>query len=334
MKHKPTPQPVSGSWPGRIHPAVWLLLGAAIATLVRCHSPAEYRPAEAGFPDPVIVAQQALGELSGLAVSTLDSNVLWALNDSGNGNQLFAIDKHNGADLGQVTLDGVVNVDWEDLASFSIDGRAWLLIADVGDNDAERQLVHLWVAREPQPDADGRYQGSIRPAADIAYTYPQGPRDVESVAVDTVGQRIMIISKRDPVPRVYSLPLHTSTPPDGVLQAEYIGEVNQLEQPSNLDRLRFGQRAEWISQPTALDLLNLSDGGQYALLLTYKQAYGFRKLPGQSWADTFAGQPVIVPMPPLPQAEALALDPDGRHYWLTSERLPTPLYRLQLPTSD
>lgn len=330
MKHKPTPPASTGAYPTRWHPLWWLLLGAGIAALVRCHSLPQNQRFDADFPAPATVAQTQLDELSGLAASTRDPHVLWAVNDSGNGNQLFAIDKRDGDDLGRVELSGVVNVDWEDLAAFTKDGRAWLLVADVGDNGAERQLAHLWLVPEPLPEDDGRYSGSIQPKADISYVYPGGARDVESVAVDPSANRIIIISKRDPLPRIYSLPLHTSTP-DGVLVAEFLGEITRLEQPTQADRLRFGQRAQWISQPTALDIHTLPDGGQHALLLTYKQAYLFTRQPQQSWADALGAAPVILAMPLLPQAEALAIDQDGRDYWLTSERLPTPLYRLPLP---
>jgi hypothetical protein len=39
-----------------------------------------------------------------------------------------------GAALGQVSVNGARNRDWEDLAAFTHDGNPHLLIADTGDN--------------------------------------------------------------------------------------------------------------------------------------------------------------------------------------------------------
>lgn len=280
---------------------------------------------------PLTLDEPALNELSGLASSNVRQEVLWAVNDSGNGSELFAINKHTGTTLGTVTVDGVVNVDWEDLAAFEFKQQNWLLIADVGDNSAERQLVHLWLIKEPNANDDGQYNGNIRPTADLVFSYPDGARDVESVDVDVTNQQILIISKREPLPRVYTLPLTTSTPARP-LTANYIGQVTQIPQPTAADHIVFGSRSAWIASPTALSVWqDRHSTNQYALLLTYKQAYLYTKDINQSWADTFSSQPKTVPMPVLPQAEALIVDQLHTTFWLTSEKLPTPLYQLPLP---
>jgi len=275
------------------------------------------------------LAQTELSELSGLAASTLSNNVLWGVNDGGHGGYLYAIDKHSGANLGKLQVSGVVNVDWEDLAAFSIDDQHWLLIADVGDNAAERQLAHLWLVAEPQADAQGHYASSVQPVADIAFRYPDGARDVESVDVDIDKRQIIIISKRDLRPRIYTLPLLTSNPTE-VMEAQYLGEVIHLEQPGLTDRIRFGSQAQWRAQPTALSIQTHANGSHDILLLTYKQTYWFNKQSQQSWAEALASRPVILPIPELAQAEALTFDQDTHSYWLTSERLPTPLYQLPI----
>lgn len=338
MNHKPTPNTLFNPRFRRVLALTALLLAIAAGGLLRCQSTQTNHEARLDarldtsqdIPQPVTLAQTELNELSGLAASPSNASVLWGINDSGNASNLYAIDKHTGADLGHVRLEGVVNVDWEDLASFSLDGRSWLLIADVGDNRAVRQLVHLWLVSEPVANSENRYSGSIQPKADIAYVYPEGARDSESVDVDTRNQQIVIISKREPLPRVYRLPLVTSTP-DSVLTAEFLGEVPELQQPTLSDELVFGQYASSVSQTTALSIRDLADGGQQALLLTYKQAYLYSKQAGQGWGEVFAQKPTIIAMPRLPQAEALSFDQNENLFWLTSEQLPTPLYAIPLP---
>ncbi len=310
------------------------MLGILIMALATCHRDGKPADPVQSAGEAVILAETELDELSGLAGSTINSRVLWGINDSGNASRLFAFDKHTGADLGNVEVSGVVNVDWEDMASFVLDGQHWLLIADIGDNDAVRQLVHLWLVPEPLADAQGRYAGSVRPAADIAYRYPLGARDAESAGVDVTGREIIIISKRDPMPRIYTLPISTVSPA-AVLEARFVGELTQLEQPDWLMRVRLGERAKWRSQPTAMDIQSLPDGRQRLVLLTHMQAYLFDKQPQQSWQAALQGEPGILPIPELRQPEALAFDQHlTSHYWLTSERLPTPLHKLPLPAPN
>src|SRR5262245_9114395 len=74
-----------------------------------------------------------LSEASGIAVSNRRDDVLWVHNDSGNPHELFAVDVRGGS-LGRVQIDDARLGDWEDMASFRLDGRPYLVVGDVGDN--------------------------------------------------------------------------------------------------------------------------------------------------------------------------------------------------------
>ena len=89
-------------------------------------------------------------EASGLARSTRDPNLFWVISDGGP-SVLHAIDK-TGARRGRVKIKKAHNRNWEDLASFQLDGVAYLMIADTGDNNAKRDEVRLYVVEEPDPD--------------------------------------------------------------------------------------------------------------------------------------------------------------------------------------
>ena len=69
----------------------------------------------------------SLSESSGL---TYCRGKLWTHNDSGNGPKIYALNPSNGTIIQTITLEGVINNDWEDLAS---DGYH-LYIADTGNN--------------------------------------------------------------------------------------------------------------------------------------------------------------------------------------------------------
>ncbi|MFD2015217.1 hypothetical protein ACFSJQ_04085 [Vibrio olivae] len=83
----------------------------------------------------VIIKDSHINEASGLTRSRRDNNVLWVNNDSGNAAEIYAINPQ-GERLATVTIPDIDLewLDWEDMASFEMDGKAYLMIADVGDN--------------------------------------------------------------------------------------------------------------------------------------------------------------------------------------------------------
>ncbi len=89
-----------------------------------------------------------LVELSGLAASRIRDDTLWAHNDSLNAPILYAFGS-DGRDLGSLRVEGASYLDWEDMASFELDGQPYLVIGDVGDNKAIRPFVSLFFLREP-----------------------------------------------------------------------------------------------------------------------------------------------------------------------------------------
>lgn len=149
-----------------------------------------------------LLLDSQLDEVSGLAASHGHGDVLWLLDDGGNPARLFAVSRR-GRKLATVTVEGVVKTDWEDLAAFDLDGRHYLLIADTGDNGGLRKTLQLHVVEEPARIQDG----TLRPAWSIAFRWPDGPRDVEAVAVDAERGEILLISKKRQPPELFVLPL-------------------------------------------------------------------------------------------------------------------------------
>ena len=62
----------------------------------------------------------------------------------------------------------------------------------------------------------------MRVARSFALAYPDGPRDCEAVAVDAGEGMVYLLSKRDPLPQLYRVPLHPSTP---LVVAEALGAI-------------------------------------------------------------------------------------------------------------
>ncbi len=264
-----------------------------------------------------------LAEVSGLAVSQRRRDVLWAVNDSGNPAELLALST-DGSVLGAVQVDGARNVDWEDLAAWTQDGRAFLVIADIGDNGARRRRCSLWIVPEPDPAA---LPARVEPARVIHFRYPDGPRDAEGLAIDAAGGRALVVSKRTRPPVLYAVPLGVGDASGAVLTAQRLGEIGGIPAPTALELAADPVTGIYASQPTALDYRE----GLGLLVLTYARPYLFPIPVGESLEDHLGDAPLAVAMPRLLQAEAAALD--GSDLLVTSEQLPAPLLRIDLARS-
>ena len=278
-----------------------------------------------GYAVVADITDRALPEISGLAVSRRDPERIWALNDGGNPAELRLL-ATDGRTLAIYHLAGVRNVDWEDLAAFEFAGIPYLLVADIGDNYARRKEVRLHLFEEPEVPPGGlAAKGELRPRATLRFRYPSGPRDAESVAVDAAHGDIFVLTKREEKPIFHRLPLRLESP-DEVLLAEEIGRLK-------LDEPRFGApggpvtRSLFGASPTAIDL---DAESRDMLLLTYTAVYRLQRETEESWKQALNRPANWLADHPLPHAEALAVDPSGSPAWFTSERLPAPLYRLDL----
>lgn len=280
-----------------------LLLLAAVLATVACASSAA---------SPVLQAR-GLDELSGLQAARRHAG-FWGHNDSGDTARLFRIGP-NGEDLGTVAIHGAGAVDWEDLAAFvAMDGTPMLLIADVGDNKAVRNSVTLYAVPEPAPEAS-----HVELAWTLRFRYSDGPRDAEAVAVVPAREgrpaEMLVLSKRDRPPRLYRLPLAARDEPLAV--ADFLTELRSLPGGAGIP-----------DQPTAMDV---SGDGLSLLVLTYQRAFLWRRTGDWPWAAVMANTPVTLERPTLRQSEAVTLMPDGRHYAVSSEQRPAPLWVLPLP---
>jgi hypothetical protein len=307
-------------------------------------------------PPPVRVGPvpAVLPEASGLAASRRADNLLWAHNDSGGEPVLFALDA-TGKLRGKLRIAGVKNTDWEDIASFELDGRAWLLIADTGDNDGKRKDCALLVVPEPDPaELKPDRELTVSVAWRVSVRWPDGPSDCEAVAVDAREEKIYLLTKRTVPAVVHTLPLR---PPGGVAAASAspsvtfslpsatakppasaeptaatpIARLTQIPQPTPEQKLLPLPTGKYRAEPTAMDF---SSDGSAAVVLTYAGVWLFRRAPGQSWAEAFAApQPERLAPHELLQAEAVGFSRDGRAIFATGELSGASLVRYELPTA-
>lgn len=257
-----------------------------------------------------------LDEASGLQAG--ENGVFYLHNDDGE--MIFAIDAA-GTNLAEMRVNDAKNKDWEDITRVMGDQGPLLVIADTGDNLQHRKKVSLYFVNEPKA---GQYPGELDVQHKLDVRYVDGPRDVEAVAYDSSSDMILFLSKRDQPPRLYGVPLDLALWEDDV-EATFLGEVPGFRPPTRSEILLNPKRGLWVSQPTGMDI---SPDARIAAVITYRSLYIFTRQDGETWLEAFQRQPVEFIGPPGSHEEAVAFGHDPGSIYITTERRPAPIYRL------
>ncbi len=294
-------------------------LTIALLLIAGCNGPSTDLPAS----KPAIriaghLESNKLDEASGLARSGRDPNLFWSMNDDGPA-VLYALDAE-GHKRGRVVIRDAENKDWEDLAAFELDGVSYLLVADIGDNEARREARTLYVIEEPDPDVD-----EVDVAWRVDFRYPDGPRDAESVAVDVERGQVLLLTKRDIPPLAYALPLRPDS--DDVVDAHRLGSFDTLRRPRKVDVQSAPFTKDWHWQPTAMDI---DRGNRLAVVLTNADIYVYRREPSESWFEAVARPPLSLGLRGIHNAESIAIAADGKTALVTTEGKNAPVLHIDL----
>jgi hypothetical protein len=243
------------------------------------------------------LACKEINESSGLAAGRANKGVFWTHNDSGSAPKLYAFGA-KGEHLASLKVTGARARDWEDMASFSLGRRHFLLIADVGDNNSARDSCSIYIVPEPRlrPGGRGR-EASVKPLQTIRFRYEDGPHNCESVAIDPGSRKIYLVSKV----------------PGGACT------LYALDWPTRLGR------SELVAKPVAplaiqtTSAMDISPDGLRMVVLTYGDAWEYARRPKESWADASARAPRRIRMPPRIQGESICYGIDEKTLYLTSE---------------
>lgn len=270
--------------------------------------------AQAGEPAQLrcSLADERIDESSGVASASWSDDVLFTHNDSGDSARFFAIDARTCATRATYTVKGATSRDWEDMArATAADGTPVLWLADIGDNDARRSSVLLYEVAEP-----GAAGGDLPVRSRLELTYPDGPRDAESVLVDPETGRPVVVSKdrNDGRSRAYRVPAAGS---------------GELEPLATLDvkALPGGSLASLAWSVTSGDT---SPDRRRVVLRSYLAAWMWAAAPGEPLAAVLSRPPTSLDLPLTRQAEAIAFARDGGGLWVTTEGASTPLHLLPL----
>jgi hypothetical protein len=250
-------------------------------------------------------------ESSGLGASRRYPGLLWTHNDSGDSARLFLLDQL-GATKAVVTLNGATARDWEDMAVAGSGNNAWVYVGDIGDNDSVHESITIYRFREPQLDGaqDGAPQTIAVDCEQMTLRYPDGARDAESLLAAADGQ-LFLVSKSLGGSAVYGTPGPFA---DGASQTLQLVAPLAIKSDSFFGRLTTGG--------------DISPDGTRIVVRTYIEAYEWLKPQKMTWKALWKSKPRSWELPTSQQGEAICYGLDGNSLFVTSEKLPAPLWKL------
>lgn len=261
----------------------------------------------------VVVDIAELTESSGLAFSTRSDDLLYSHNDSGDSSRLFAFDRRGAFEF-EFEIEKAKAKDWEDMCSFEHDGKNWLAVGDIGDNEFKRDTVSIYVVKEPK-EKEGDKKRKSEVAYELKVTYPQGPVNSEALAYDPIRHSFLLLTKENLNCTLYEVAIPTDAEDEVRVEAKKIGQ--------HLIPLVTGAA--------------ISRDGQSLAICTYGPCCVINRnlsSPNKPW-DLAPAELAkkYIQVPPRRQGEAICFSPDGKHVWLTSEHRPTPLIEVKLADS-
>lgn len=244
-----------------------------------------------------IVQSPPLDEISGITASINNPGYYWVHNDSGNSPNLFMLDS-----LGNLVATYRVtsgNRDWEDIACVinPNDGKSYIYIGDIGDNNAIRPNIKVIEIEEPKiTNFDFSIINDLQHKRDIFFKYPDGAKDAESLIIDPISMDLFVISKREGFSRVF-----TSKYP-------YSKEIIELEHIATLP----------FNTATAGDI---SSDGKEIIVRNYIRVYYWLRLGREHLKYSLQRNPLCLPLISEPKGEAICFDYKNSGYYTTSEVL-------------
>lgn len=237
-----------------------------------------------------------LSEVSGLAASRKNKDLLWVHNDSRNDAELFLIDLKGNLQC-TYELRGIKNRDWEDISigPGPVPGQHYLYIGDIGDNEARYPFKYIYRLVEPQFEGE-RKKVVLNDFDTLMLRLPLGAQDTEALAVEPQTGDLYLFSKRLQKNLVYRLQAADLVP---------------------LDTLIFSQVAEIpFYNIVAADF---SSDGRELLVKTYNEVLYWKKADEESWLDALARPAMLLSYKPEPQGESVGWAAEGNGYFTTSE---------------
>lgn len=240
------------------------------------------------------VTNKKLDEMSGLAASEKNKDLLWTINDSGNRAEIYLLDKELNIKM-TCKLGNVINRDWEDIAvgPGPEAGKIYLYVAEIGDNMAIFPYKHVY--RFEEPHFTGNAEVTITKFDTITFKLDV-TKDTESLMINPKTKNLYVISKREEPVYVYELKYPYST--TDTLTAQKIASIP-------------------YSMVVGADF---SADGTELLAKNYRNVL-YWKIDSDDVASALKKAPAILKYTEEPQGESITFSRDGSGYYTVSEKV-------------
>lgn len=258
-----------------------------------------------------------LKETSGIAASGIFKDTYYVHNDSGDTSRFFAINPDGKL---RTTLyfqqDKEVTypqLDCEDIAVGNGPHRdkSYVYLADIGDNFNMRPYVTIYRFEEKPFWMDKPVEKI--PTAQLHLTYPDGPKDAETLMLDPLQKLLYIVNKRTDSIRIYTTPL------------------NFKDKEKRVLTLRSKILIPGFKPFKYVTAGDISKDGKKILLKSYGNVYYWERKGDEPIWETMKRQPASLPYDIQRQGEAIGFTPDGEGYYTTTEGAFAAIYYYHLP---
>jgi hypothetical protein len=248
-----------------------------------------------------------INECSGLVSSSLNKNLIWVHNDSGDESIIYSINQ-KGETIAKYNFNKDVR-DCEDIALWNPKNRkSQIFVADIGDNNAKREYITVYQFDEPKIIVSNKVK-LINKVKTINLKFPDGARDAECLLFDPIEEKIIIISKREARVGVYS-----------ILLSNLKSNINILKKDATL-YFKGNGATKWI---TAGDI---SNDGEKIIIKSYAQVFYWERKNKQSVAECLKTPYKLLNYKPEPQGEAIGFTPDAKYFYTISEGNKATIYK-------
>ena len=234
------------------------------------------------------ISDSRIKESSGLVISAEHEDLAYTINDAGNAPIVYGIKISSGEVVGTTRVAGG---KIEDSESIAIDGDGTMWVADLGDNDEERDDAALYAFPEPGP-GDNSVTAKCYPVS-----YDGGAVDIEAFLVHPeTGEKFLASKQKKKNGTLFSLPAKLSE--NGDNRATDLGK----EVPEDVSDGTF------------------TPDGTQALIRTREAVHLFDP---KNWSEIG-----LLSVPEVEQGESIAMEPDGKAFIIGSEGKNSPLIRV------
>ncbi len=250
------------------------------------------------------IENNIIEEASGLVESVENSNSLWTHNDGGDGPFLYLISSFDAKILKKISLVGIKNEDWEDLAigpSILGDTSTYIYLGDIGDNKKNKTIKKIHFFREPKIKDFDNELIEINDIKTISFYSEKKIENFETLMIDPNSKELFLIAKnKKKKQNIYKI------------DTENI-EIDEIQKAKKYLTLNLKNLKGEITGG------EISRNGQKCLIKTYKNVFLWERKKDEKWKNIWSQAPKILKYIPESQGEAICWSNDENAYFTLSE---------------